>query len=141
MDLKQTVIRSQELRAGVDRLMQNVRPSVDSDHPVYEVEMCHDAALRGFFAGLLIDSPIAASASVWPLLEERVPADLLNHPRIQQQKEYLSRPLACTPTELLTRMNLFNEKGPWAEVQRVVQQNLTPDQRGVLLLVEMALER
>jgi hypothetical protein len=139
MDLRQAALRAQKLQADVDRLMQNVLPDVGSDHPVYPVEMCHDALLRPFIAGLVIDSPASDSQTVWPLLEARVPAELLSDAQVQQEKEFLSRPLACTPTALLMRIRLLNDKSTWASIDRHIRANHTPEQKQVLFLIEIAL--
>jgi hypothetical protein len=134
-------LRARELLAEVDRFMRNVRPDVDPDHPAYVVEQDHDALLRMFFAGLLIDRSIDDPVSVWSLLEACVPGTLLRDPRVQQEQEYLSRPLAGTPTAVLTRLHLMHHAGPWFEVQRAVRAGLSDDQRNVLLLVDLVLER
>jgi hypothetical protein len=139
MGLWETVTRAELLRAEVDRFMRNVRPEFAPEHPLHSVDRGYDAILRGFFAHLLIDSPFADPESVWPLLEARVRAELLNDPQIQQEKQFLSQPLVGTPAELLMRIKLCNEKSAWAEVHRAVRASLTEEQRGVLFLVETAL--
>ncbi len=141
LSLRETVIQSEKVRADVDRLMQNVRPEGGPESPIYEIEMGHAVILSAFFAGLLIDSPIADSPIVWPLLEARAPAELLSDPRIQEQKEYLCRPLDSTPTSLLMKVRLLNDTGPWAALDRAIRASQTPDQSRVLWFLEMALER
>ena len=138
---KDNDLRARKLLADVDRFMRNVRPDVDPDHATYVVEQDHGALLRMFFAGLLVDRGIDDETSVWSLLEACVPGELVSDPRVQQEKEYLSRPLAGTPTTVLTRLHLMNHKGPWFELHQAVRARLSNQERNVLLLVDLALER
>jgi hypothetical protein len=141
MNLRDTNLRARKVLADVDRFMRDVRPEVAPDHPVHQVEEDHGALLRMFFAGLLVDRGIDDETSVWSLLEACVPGELVSDPRVQQEKEYLSRPLAGTPTTVLTRLHLMNHKGPWFELQQAIRARLSDQERNVLLLVDLALER
>ena len=134
-------LRARKLLADVDRFMRNVRPDVEPDHYAYRVEQDHAALLRMFLARLLIDRPFDKAVTVWSLLEATVPDHLLSDPCVQKEKEYLSRLLAGTPTAVLTRLHLMNHEGPWFELQRAVRSGLSDDQRNLLLLVDLALER
>lgn len=141
MNAREAGLQAQRLLEDVDRFLRNVRPEVEPGHPVYRAEQDHGALLRMFLAGLLIDRPIDGEMSVWSLLEAGVPAALLSDPRVRQEEDYLSRPLAGTPTAVLTRLHLMNHEGPWFELQRAVRARLSDDQRNVLVLVDLALER
>ena len=141
MNPREAGCRAQELQGRVDRLMQHVRPEFGPDHVCHEVEMCHDMILRSFFAALLCGSSRPDAPTVWALFEERVPAGLLGEPMILQEQEFLSHPLSGTPTALLLKVRLFHTTGPWAELVRAVRARLTEDERQVLWLVELALER
>ncbi len=141
MNLREAYGRAQELQGRMDRLMRDVRPEFGPDHVCHEVEMCHDVIFRSFFAALLCGSTLPDTPTVWALFEERVPAGLLGDPAILQEQEFLSHPLSGTPTALLLKIRLFHTTGPWAELVRAVRAGLTEDERQVLWLVELALER
>lgn len=138
---RETQLRARKLLADVDRFMRNVRPDFEPDHLAYAVELDHAALLRMFFARLLIDRPFDETTTPWALLEASVPAAYLSDPKVQSEREYLSRPPEGTPTEVLTRLHLMNHVGPWFELQSAVRDGLSDEQRAVLLLVDLSLER
>jgi hypothetical protein len=141
MDLQVASRRARELLIRVDRFMLNVRPDVEPDHLAYPVEQGYAALLRMFFARLLIERPVDETTTVWSLLQNTIPDSLLSNPSVEREREYLSGPLAGTPAEVLTRLHLMNHVGPWFELQRALEAGLSEDQRNVLLLVDLNLER
>lgn len=141
MDLTQGAARLETLRRGLDRLMEGVRPGSSPGSVIHEIELDHDALLRAFLGALLIDNSVRELEVVWPLLESRVPPSLLGDPDIRKERELLSAPLEGTPTELLMKMKILNEKSPWHELNRTVREGLDPDQRYVMRLLDESLMR
>src|SRR5262245_15527433 len=121
MDLREAAVKLQELKAGLDRLAAGLRPAVEPDHVVHGIELGHAALARSFLGVLLIDNPAGEAGTVWALLESRAPAALIMHPAVQNQREYLSRPLCGTPTEFLTRIKVLNENHPWGQLARALR--------------------
>jgi hypothetical protein len=139
MNLSEAIAELEELKPRIDALMAGVKPGIDAGSYVEAVEQGHAALLRAFIGALLIAAPGLEFGLVWPLVENSVPDHLLNHPDIQREKGYLSSPLEGTPTEVLMRIKILNEKSAWYEANRIVRSHLNSDQRYIMRLLDESL--
>lgn len=136
MDIKQAVTRLEALRTETDHLIQGVRLEFEPGDGGHDIERVNTAILYCFLAALLIDNPARDEGAVWPLLAKRVSPELLEHPEVAKQKEYLSVPLNGTSTQVLSRMRILPISGPWRDVEQAVQNSLNAEQILVMRLLD-----
>jgi hypothetical protein len=112
MDVRQATTRLEVLRQETDRLMRAVRCEHEPSTSGYELEQGNTAILYCFVAALLVDTLAGDAHAIWPLLANRVSPELLQHPVVAAQKEYLSAPLNGTLTEILCRIGFYLSSDP-----------------------------